>query len=626
MPRPDEPGGEAEVPQGWRWKDYLHPDDYDRAVARWQRSLETGEPYAIEYRIRRAADGACRWFIGRAEPVRNRAGEVVQWFGTCTDIQDLREAEAALAEAARSKAEVLESITDGFFALDADWRFTYANAQAGRLLERAPGDLLGSELWTAFPVALGSSFETHYRRAVQTGRAETFDAYYPPLDAHFVVRAFPFAGGLSVYFRDVSEERRAEAALRESEERFRAVAELVPDLLWRAGSSGERTWGNRRWTDYTGQTPEEAAGFGWAEAIHPDDRDRALLEAKGLEAAGADGPFRGEHRVRRADGAYRWFLVNAAPVRDDDGRVTEWFGASTDVHDQRTFMEALESRVEERTAQVRELARALTLAEQAERGRVAHLLHEDLQQRLYGLGLMLGMLRDHLPSDEARGLLDNAAGTLAGATTLTRTLSRELSPPLLQGEDLSVLLDWIAERKQERYGLEVDVEMRGAVSVPEEEVRILLYRLLRELLFNVVKHAGTRQARVVAEREGGAVRVTVVDEGAGFDPALVEGACGRAWAVERAGAARARRGAAPRGVGAGRRNAGDRRGPVGRRPSRRPRVGASREAPTQWTALWWPFSTPEGRRQRPDSRGEAGPPAPGSARVLWSGSPLASQR
>ncbi len=174
----------------------------------------------------------------------------------------------------------------------------------------------------------------------------------------------------------------------------------------------------------------------------------------------------------------------------------------------RELNEKLEARVEERTRQVRELSRSLALAEQEERRRIAYVLHDDLQQVLAG-----ALMADD--PGQVRALIDNAID-------LTRSLSHELSPPLLHGEDLGDLLDWLAERKRELYGLEIDVEVRGHGLMPETDLRILVYQVLRELLFNVVKHAGTKRVRVMAERTDHYVRVVVEDEGAGFDPATLE--------------------------------------------------------------------------------------------------------
>jgi signal transduction histidine kinase len=176
---------------------------------------------------------------------------------------------------------------------------------------------------------------------------------------------------------------------------------------------------------------------------------------------------------------------------------------------------SLEARVEARTRQVRKLSRALTLAEQVERQRIAHVLHDDLQQLLFGAQIAATMG----DSDQLQAVLDEAM-------TLTRTLSHELSPPLVNGEDLADLLHWLAERKQELHGLAVEVEVADGVSVPTADLRVLLYQLLRELLFNVVKHAETDRARVVAERTDHHVRLVVEDEGVGFAPDDLEEAGG----------------------------------------------------------------------------------------------------
>jgi signal transduction histidine kinase len=179
----------------------------------------------------------------------------------------------------------------------------------------------------------------------------------------------------------------------------------------------------------------------------------------------------------------------------------------------RELNETLEARVEEQTHEVRALARALTLAEQEERRRVAYVLHEDLQQVLFG-ARVAALLGD----------VDRLGDVLNEAVRITQTLSHDLSPPLLHsGEGLSDLLEWLAEREQELHGLEVDVEVHGDVVVPEEDLRVLLYQVLRELLFNVVKHAETDSARIVARQTKSGVRVAVEDEGVGFGPDVLSG-------------------------------------------------------------------------------------------------------
>jgi two-component system CheB/CheR fusion protein len=129
-------------------------------------------------------------------------------------------------------------------------------------------------------------------------------------------------------------------ALRSAENSLRTIADLVPDLLWRTTAEGEADWFNQRWFEYTGQEHSAPLGRGWLDALHPVDRDNARA---GWSRAVARGTaFEQETRIRDDRGNYRWFLVRAEPLSDEYGRITRWFAAGTDVHDQRTAMEALQ--------------------------------------------------------------------------------------------------------------------------------------------------------------------------------------------------------------------------------------------------------------------------------------------
>lgn len=142
------------------------------------------------------------------------------------------------------------------------------------------------------------------------------------------------------YLVDITDRKETERELRESKERFRAVANLVPSLLWSKDPEGFPLWYNQQWLDYTGQTMEEACDDGWLDAIHPADREESRENFQNAIDTGE--PFRQAHRIRRHDGEYRWFLVWARPVEDGDGEITRWFGAATDINDQRELRESLE--------------------------------------------------------------------------------------------------------------------------------------------------------------------------------------------------------------------------------------------------------------------------------------------
>ena len=130
-----------------------------------------------------------------------------------------------------------------------------------------------------------------------------------------------------------------------SERRFRLLAEAIPQIVWSTRADGHCDYQNRRWAEFTGMTPEESAGSGWMECVHPDDRPRCLgVWATSLSTAER---VELEYRLRRSDGVYRWFLVRAEPIRDDEDRVVRWFGTSTDIDDRKRAEDAKLRRNEE---------------------------------------------------------------------------------------------------------------------------------------------------------------------------------------------------------------------------------------------------------------------------------------
>lgn len=184
--------------------------------------------------------------------------------------------------------------------------------------------------------------------------------------------------------------------------------------------------------------------------------------------------------------------------------------------------DTLEERIAERTQQVRLLATRLTQAEQEERQRIAHILHNDLQQQLYALELNLNLLRSPASPEEKESLFAEARDILRQATALTRTLSIEISPPVLNSNYLEDLLQWLAMHYEKLYELKIDIDVQGTIEIPDRELRVLLYQILRELLFNIVKHARTHQATLSAWTEDTTVMIEVADHGLGFDVATLE--------------------------------------------------------------------------------------------------------
>jgi PAS domain S-box-containing protein len=218
--------GPSVEPLGLQWLNALHPDDVLGAIAARAEGERTGEPFTMEFRVKRHSDGAYRWHFSNAMPVHDETGKLVKWYGAAIDVHDRKTAEEAAQAAASRLTATLESITDAFYTLDRDWRFTYVNNETERVLRRSRTQLLGKVLWEEYPATVGTLIESQLKRAAADGCVVAFQEFAPALKIWVDVRAYPSRDGLTVYFRDVTEQREMEQRLRQSQ-RLESVGQLT---------------------------------------------------------------------------------------------------------------------------------------------------------------------------------------------------------------------------------------------------------------------------------------------------------------------------------------------------------------------------------------------------------------
>lgn len=221
---------------------------------------------------------------------------------------------------------VYDRVTDAFFALDTDWRFTFVNARGEELLDRPEADLLGNVVWEEFPESVNSTFESEYREAMEKQEPTTFEAYFDPLETLFEVHAYPSTEGLSVYFRDVTDENRLREEHRREHELLERVFETSPVgvLILDTGGNIERV--NERMVDMLGLSEEEITGRSY------DSREWTVTDENGTPLGENGHPLtavfedettvRGVRmRYRTPTGEWRRLSVNGAPVNAADGDV-----------------------------------------------------------------------------------------------------------------------------------------------------------------------------------------------------------------------------------------------------------------------------------------------------------------
>ncbi|GHE13451.1 SpoIIE family protein phosphatase [Klenkia taihuensis] len=205
------------------FNDRVHADDRERVGQALQATIAACGEFEAEYRVV-LPSGEVRWVQARGQALPGPDGAAGRLIGAAFDTTDLR-------DGAASTARVLEAMPSGFFSVDRGWSFSFLNAAAERLLGRTRDQLLGRSVWAEFPDAVGTAFEDVYRSAVDTGRPQTFEAYYPaPLDAWYEVLAWPTPDGLSVYFSDITARKAAAVAQERTSARLALTAQVTAHL------------------------------------------------------------------------------------------------------------------------------------------------------------------------------------------------------------------------------------------------------------------------------------------------------------------------------------------------------------------------------------------------------------
>lgn len=323
---------------------------------------------------------------------------------------------------------------------------------------------------------------------------------------------------------DVTEQKQMEEALREKEETLRVALKHIPVSVWQQDEQLRYRW---IYNSQLGYRNETVAGRRDIELF--ERREEAeRVEAIKRQVLDSGVGRRVEVPVSRAGRTY-YYDLTIEPL-GANGQVAGITCAAYDVTQHRedkeerervlaelaALNETLEEQVEMRTKEVVALSRSLAEAEQQERRRIAQVLHDDLQQMLVALQIQLAMMADSAPAAMRTELQEQEefVGEIAEAT---RSLSVELSTPVLRSDSLAEIFAWLAEVMQARYQVRVAVKADGPCHVANRDMRELLFRTVQELLFNVVKHAGVQEASLALADTGDAVRVTVVDNGLGFD-------------------------------------------------------------------------------------------------------------
>jgi PAS domain S-box-containing protein len=305
----------------------------------------------------------------------------------------------------------------------------------------------------------------------------------------------------------VEERKLGESALRESEQRFRLVANSAPVMIWMAGPDMLRTYFNQPWLDFTGHSLQDQIGRGWVAGIHPGDV-RAVL-AVSEEALSRLGRFQRQYRLRCRDGEFRWVQDIGVPRYSPDGSFTGYIGSCSDITDRKLAEEAFSS-----------MSHKLIEAQEAERTRIARELHDDINQRLALLSITLEQLNLNLPHSrqETHHRLTQIFDRLSQISHDIQSISHRLHSSKLDFLGLATASSSFCQELAEQQGVEIRFTQHAVPQSLSQENALCLFRVLQEALQNAVKHSGARQFLVDLHGLSDGVELTVSDTGCGFNP------------------------------------------------------------------------------------------------------------
>jgi PAS domain S-box-containing protein len=310
---------------------------------------------------------------------------------------------------------------------------------------------------------------------------------------------------------DISERKRAEGALRESEAHYRALVESQCDMVCRWRPDSTLVFVNTAYCDFFGKTRDELLGKTWLDLV--PESARAAVRRQYEEIARHPVTHEYEHQVTVADGTCRWQAWSGIPTFDASGRLLEFQSVGRDVTARKRDEDALRAS----ESRLRYLAVELSRVEERERQRLAVCLHDEVAQALALLRLKLGALAATLGAETAQAQVEPLRDLLERTIDQTRSLVFDLSPPILYELGLAAALEWVGEKIGRDYDLAFVCRHDGGPRVLDDELNVLLFRCAREVMMNTVRHARATRLAVVLERQGGGVRVSLEDDGCGFE-------------------------------------------------------------------------------------------------------------
>ena len=452
------------------------------------------------------------------EMLTDLAGVVMDELNLRHYASDLDASRQVHREVSEHRRRILESITDAFVALDDDWTFTYVNAQAEAFLDRSRAALLGNNLWDEFPEAIGSTFQDKYETAIREQTTVEFVEHYAPLDRWFEVKAFPFEGGLSIYFDDVTDRLEAEENLRRERDLTEAIMDTSVAALIIIDADGDISFANDPAVDILGGDDGQLGDTVYDGTLKTLDGTRVPEGEWPFDRILDDGtPISDERYLfEGVSGAERYISVNGAPLRDADGTIRQVVFSIEDITDQVEYERQLRAAKEE--------------AEQANQLKSAFLanMSHDIQMPLSSIMNHADLLRREVGEEHQDRIelikrsSNRLLNTLESVLDLSKLAAGAVEPVPEEINVADELIGTVEIFQPQAQGNDISLEAEVEEPLHAELDPTMLHRVTDNLLSNALKFTGAGGTVTVrAHRDDGHVVIQVADTGEGIDAAFL---------------------------------------------------------------------------------------------------------
>lgn len=473
--------------------------EFPQAVGRpffnaYLEAMEKAEKqYVEEYSV--VAD---RWLQASLYPSENGVAVLFR------DVSEQRKAEEEVKKSEERFRIMLERISDGFIVLDREWRALYVNRAAEKMFQRPPGYLMGKRMQDKFPGSEKRPFLLAYGEAVKTGEKQYLEEYAPTIDCWLQASIYPSPDGVAVFFRDTTEQRKAEEEVRKSEEKYRVFIHRITDAFISLDRNWCYTYLNKQAGDMFKRKPEELIGKNvWAvfpDAIYSSTfkaYSQAMTEQRYISNVDYYAPldlWQENHIYPSADGI-TVFIRN----------ITE---------KKKLELELIDRQKKEQ----QQMIAAAIEAQEKERNAIAIELHDNVNQILVGTKVMLSVVRDH--PEKAVSMLQTCMDNLAMAINENRKIAHELVTPNLKIETLVQQLSGLCENMLRPAGIEPYLQHEQfEENQLTDNQKLAVYRVAQEQCTNIIKYARAASVIMTLSTPDESFVFRITDDGVGADPA-----------------------------------------------------------------------------------------------------------